>query len=111
MHSGTIVFYSDDPRRPEAEVVLANRDRVRLILDQDGLSIFRIAGPLTTADVIFHADEHLVSHICAALLRPEAAPTPSPLRILVAAIVQVGSAEDVAHAFADVAAILNRKPL
>lgn len=109
MHPGAIVYYSDDLRRPEAEVVLANGDRVRLILDQDGLTIFRLA-PLTTAGVIFHADEHLVSHICAALLKPEATPTPSPLRILVSAIVQVGSAEDVAHAFADVAAILNRKP-
>ena len=104
MNIGTIVSYSEDQARPQAEVALLNGDRVKLTLDSDGLSIKRLPGPGGPAKMLFQADANLVSHMCAALFRLETTPKPTPLRILVATVVQLGSAEEVGNAFREVAA-------
>ena len=106
MHTGTVVSYADDQGHPRAEVALPNRDHVLLTLDRDGLSITRLARQEHLAEVLFQADANVVSRICAGLYSPETRPKPTPLRILVAAVVQFGSAEDIRNAFREVVAAL-----
>jgi hypothetical protein len=106
MHAGAVISYAEDPGQPRAEVTLPNRDHVLLTLDRDGLAITRLAGPEHLAEVLFQADANVVSRICAGLYSLETMPKPTPLRILVAAIVQFASAEDVRKAFREVAVTL-----
>jgi hypothetical protein len=106
MPAGTIISYAEDQRQPQAEVALRNRDHVLLRLDCDGLAITRLAGPGRLAEVLFQADANVVSRICAGLYRLETTPSPTPLRILVAAVVQLGSGDDVRKAFREVAVAL-----
>src|SRR4051812_36331618 len=106
MQAGTVVSYAEDQAQPRAEIALPNRDHVRLTLDRDGLAITRLARPGRLAEVLFQADANVVSRICAGLYSMETTSRPTPLRILVAAIVQFASAEDVRKAFREVAVTL-----
>src|SRR5882757_7876271 len=103
MQPGTVVSYAEDQGQPRAEVALPNRDHVLLTLDRDGLAITRLAGPERFAEVLFQADADVVSRICAGLYSLETTPKPTPLRILVAMVVQLGSADDVGKAFREAA--------
>jgi hypothetical protein len=103
MQAGTIISYADDKGHPRAEVVLPNSDRVLLTLDRDGLAITQLAGAGRLV-VLFQANPNLASRICAGLFSLKATPKPTPLRILVAAVLQLGSAEQVRNAFRDVVA-------
>jgi hypothetical protein len=104
MHTGTVVSYAEDQGHPRAEVALPNRDHVLLTLDRDGLSITRLARQEHLAEVLFQADANVVSRICAGLYSLETRPQPTPLRILVAAVVQLSSAESIRNAFREVVA-------
>jgi hypothetical protein len=106
MPHGTVVSYAEDQGHPRAEVALQNRDHVLLTLDCDGLAITRLAEPARTAEVLFQADANVVSRMCAGLYTLETTPKPTPLRILVAAVVQLSSADDVRNAFREVAVAL-----
>jgi hypothetical protein len=77
-----------------------------LTLDRDGLSITRLARPEHRAEVLFQADANTISRICAGLYSLEKRPKPSPLRVLVAAVVQLSSADDIRNAFREAAAAL-----
>ena len=92
MQNGTVISYVENKERPWAEVALTNRDRVLLTLDRDGVVIARLAGRGHLTEVLFQADPNLVSRMCAGLFGLETTPKPTPLRILVAAVVQLGSA-------------------
>jgi hypothetical protein len=87
-------------------VALPNSDRVLLTLDRDGLAITWVAQPGRHAEVLFQVDPNVVSRICAGLYSLETTLKPTPLRILVAAVVLLGSAEDVRTAFREVAVAL-----
>lgn len=104
MRTGTVIHYSDDTDCPHAEVALRNGDHVELVLDRDGLTIKHSTGPMRPSNVLFRANPNLSSRICAGLFSLETTPRPTPLRILVAAIVQLGSAEEVGNAFREAAA-------
>jgi hypothetical protein len=106
MQAGTVVSYAEDQGQPRAEIALPNRDHVLLTLDRDGLAITRLAGPGRLAEVLFQADTNVVSRICAGLYSLETTSKPTPLRILVAAVVQLGSAKNVRNAFREVVAAL-----
>ena len=106
MQAGTVISYAEDQGHPRAEIALSNSDRVLLKLDRDGLAITRLAGPGRLAQVLFQADVNVVSRICAGLYNLETKPKPAPLRILVATVVQLGSAEDVRKAFREAAVTL-----
>ena len=106
MQAGTVISYAEDQGQPRAEVALPSSDRVLLTLDRDGLAITRLAQSGHLAEVLFHADPNVVSRICAGLYNPETTPKPGPLRILVATVVQFGSAEDVRKAFREAAVTL-----
>ena len=103
MQVGTVNSYIEDKQLPRAEVALPTGDHIRLTLDRDGLTITRLNGPGCKAELLFHADPNIVSRICAGLFRLETIPTPTPLRILVAAVVHLGSAEEVRNAFREAA--------
>jgi hypothetical protein len=104
MQAGTVISYIEDKMHPRAEVALPNGDHIRLTLDRNGLTIIRIGGPRHFAELLFQADANLASRMCAALFSLETTPKPTPLRILVAAVVQLVSAEKVGNAFRKVAA-------
>jgi len=106
MQAGTVVSYAEDQGQPRAEITLPNRDHVLLTLDRDGLSITRLARQEHLAEVLFQADANVVSRICAGLYSLETRPKPTPLRIIVAAVVQLGSAEDIRDTFREVVAAL-----
>ena len=106
MQAGTVVSYAEDQGHPLAEIALPNREHVRLTLDRDGLAITRLARPGRLAEVLFQADANVVSRICAGLYSLETTSRPTPLRILVAAVVQLGSAENVREAFREVTVAL-----
>ena len=99
----TIISLLDNDERPRAEIVLDNGDRVALTLDSSGLTITQI-GSGGRQHVLFAADPATAAQLCAALVTPTGAPAPRPLHILVAAVVQIASAELVARAFRDAAA-------
>jgi hypothetical protein len=103
MQAGTIVSYAEDQGQPRAEVALPNRDHVLLTLGRAGLAITRVAERALGPELLFQADADVVSRICAGLYNLETTPKPSPLRILVAAVVQLGSAEHVRQAFREAA--------
>jgi len=104
MQVGTVISYFEDKQLPRAEVALPNGDRIRLTLDRDGLAITRLGGPGRFAPLLFQADPNMASRMCAGLFRLETTPKPTPLRIFVAAVVQLGSAEEVVDAFQEVVA-------
>jgi hypothetical protein len=87
MQAGTIISYADDNELPHAEVTLRNGDRIDLILDRGGLAIRRSAASARPSEIVFQANAHQVSHLCAGLFSLEVTPKPTPLRILVAAVV------------------------
>jgi hypothetical protein len=99
----TIISYVDDSERPRAEIVLANGDRIHVALDRDGLAIRQVQR-LVPSRVLFQADPSTVSHLCAGLIPSPDEGTPTPLQILVSAIVQLPSADLVARAFREAAA-------
>lgn len=106
MQAGTVIFYAEDQGHPLAEIALPNRDHVLLTLDRDGLAITRLAGPGRLTEVLFQADANGASRICAGLYSLETTSRPTPLRILVAAVVQFGSAEHVRKSFREAAVAL-----
>jgi hypothetical protein len=75
-------------------VVLVNGDRLFLTLDRDGLAISRKDG-----SAVFRANSELVSRLCAGLVDCQPISSPTPLRILLAAVVQLRSADAVKAAF------------
>ena len=104
MQAGTVISFVEGKLHAWAEVALLNGDHIRLLLDRDGLSIIRLGGPGVFAEVLFQADPNRASRICAGLFSLETTPTPTPLRILVAAVLQLGPAEEVGNAFREGAA-------
>jgi hypothetical protein len=104
MQVGTVMSYSEDKQLPRAEVALPNGDHIRLTLDRNGLAIARIGSPEHFVEMLFQAGPNIASRICAGLFKLETTPKPAPLRIFVAAVVQLGSAEEVSKAFREAAA-------
>jgi hypothetical protein len=103
MQIGTVIHYSDVADHPHAEVALRNGDHVQITLDRAGLTIKQPTGLMQPSKVLFRANPNLTSRICAGLFGLETTPSPTPLRILVAALVQLGSAEEVGNAFQEAA--------
>lgn len=99
---GTIISFCDDNERPRAEVILANGDTILLALDRSGLTIMHIGGRERPM-VLFRGDPIMVSHLCASLVTSTGAPETTPLRILLATVVQLASAELMQRAFRDAA--------
>jgi hypothetical protein len=104
MTTGIVISYSDDTRNTRAEVALRNGEHILLKLDRNGVTIMRLTGPGHCPEILFQADPNLATRMCDGLFALETTPKPPPLRILVAAVVQLGSADEVGTAFQRVAA-------
>jgi hypothetical protein len=103
MLAGTIISYLDDRRYACAEVALRNADHVLLTLARDGLAIMLRATTERGPKLLFRADSNMATGMCDGLFTLGTRPKPTPLRILVAAVVQLGSADEVGNAFRQVA--------
>jgi hypothetical protein len=103
MPLGTIIVFRDDGEHPRSELVLSGGDRVQLALDGEGLTVTHVDAPHDPT-ILFQADSEAVAHICAGLVSPSNTLKATPLRILVSAIVQLGSASEVRAAFKHAAA-------
>jgi hypothetical protein len=99
---GTVITFLDNNERPYAEIALDNGDRIAVTLDATGLTIRQIGG--TDSGILFQAGPDIVARLCTAFVERSASATPTPLRIVVAAVVQLASAELVARAFHDATA-------
>jgi hypothetical protein len=99
---GTVISFLNNNERPYAEIVLDNGDRVVLTLDNGGLTIRQIWS--ADSKILFQGNPATVAHFCTALVTATRAPDPTPLQTLVAAVVQIASAELVAKAFHDATA-------
>jgi hypothetical protein len=97
MPLGAVISFHDDGRRPHAELVLANGDRVHVRLGPDGMVISRADGP-----VLFEASPDIVARICASLVPSRSAT--QPLNVIVAVAVNLPSADALRRAFADATA-------
>ena len=102
MKTGTVIAFRDDVEPSQSEVALRNGDHVLLTLGRNGLVIKRASGGGPAGEILFAAEPDLASRICAGLVRPATEPT--LLRILVATLLQLGSADEVAKAFGEAAA-------
>ena len=98
MRSGTIIVFRDDSERPYSEVALGNGDRVLIALDHGGLTITQIVSP-DNRNILFQATPNTVSHICAGLVSSPNTSKATPLQVLVAAVVQLESSDDLRRAF------------
>ena len=103
MPLGTIIVFRDDGDRPYSELLLRNGDRVQLTLDGEGLMVTLMDGP-DNRRTLFQANSEVVAQICAGLVRPSNTLKATPLRILVSAVVQLESANEVRAAFEHAAA-------
>ena len=94
---GTVLTFRGDGRQPRAEIALGNGDRVAVEIDGGGLTIKQIGGG--DSGILFQADRDLVGHICAGLVESGNRLDATPLTIVVAAVLQIHSAEQVRAAF------------
>ena len=99
MSAGAVISFRDDGKRPKAEVVLSNGERLELVLDRTGLSIKHASGP-----DLFQTSPDIVARICAGVV--SSATDTTPLKILVGLVVQLRSADEVRRAFSEAAANL-----
>jgi hypothetical protein len=100
MKMGTVLLLREDGNSPRAEVAFPDGDRIRIACDQGGLTISRIGGD---QQILFKADRGLVGHICAGLVASPKRIDVTPLRIVLAAVLQLSSAAEVEKAFRDAA--------
>ena len=99
MRTGAVITFRDNSERPCAEVALCSGDHVFLALDRGGVTISGV-GAAGEPIVLFRGSAAVVSHLCAGLVASPA----TPLQILVAAVLQLRSPDDVRRAFERAAA-------
>jgi hypothetical protein len=100
--NATVLLYRDDGWQPSAELALKNGDRILISFDQGGLTISRFGD--RDPRILFQADSGIVGHLCAALVESPKTLDATPLRLVVAAAVQLSSADEVEKAFRNAAA-------
>ncbi len=98
---GRILAFRDDAEQPHAHLVLANGDRIIILLDRSGVTITEIGAEPKT---LFQANPKVVSRLCASFLNPNELNTAKSLQILVAVVLQLFDAAGVERAFREVAA-------
>src|SRR5262245_2828123 len=103
MPTGTLLTFRDN-ERPHAEIALHNGDHVFLALDRAGLTMTQINAP--GHPVLFQAGPSVVSHICACLVGWPSGPDVTPLRVVVAIVLQLRSADELRRAFNEAAALI-----
>jgi hypothetical protein len=103
MRTGAVITFRDNSERPCAEVALCSGDHVFLALDRGGLTISDV-GAAGQPTVLFRGSAAVVSHLCAGLVASPGIVPATPLQILVAAVLQLRSPDDVRRAFEHAAA-------
>jgi hypothetical protein len=103
MQTGAVISFRDNSERPCAEVALCSGDHVVLALDRGGLTITGI-GTAGEPIVLFRGSVAIVAHLCAGLVASPKTVRATPLKILVAAVLQLRSPEEVRRAFEHAAA-------
>jgi|SRR5215468_726783 len=103
MMTGTVIVFEDNTERPRAEVALCNGDHVFLALDRGGLTITGVSAAGAPI-VLFRCGATVVAHLCAGLVASPNTVPATPLKILVAAVLQLRSPEEVRRAFEHAAA-------
>lgn len=98
----TVLLLRDDDRYPHAAVVLNSGDHIKITIDRGGMTISHVAPG--NPKILFLADADLVSRLCAGLIEKPKTFAASPLRIIVAAVLQLPSADEVEKAFRQIAA-------
>jgi hypothetical protein len=99
---GTVLLFRDEAQERQAEIALANGERIRVVIARNGLVIKKLDG--ANPKSLFEANSAIVAHLCAGLISSPKTVDASPLRIIVTAVGQLQSAADIEKAFHDAAA-------
>lgn len=96
---GLVVSYDEKLGLPNSEIELASGEHIFLTLGREGLTIKQLPGPGRGEQVLFQADPATTARICDGLFNIEPGGKTSPLRMLVAAAVNLPDASAVRSAF------------
>jgi hypothetical protein len=107
-----LIKYRNEPPQRFCEVELKSGERVALKVDADGVVIERVGLSGTSRNVLFKGGPDAVAEICGALVSKTLASEASggrmtPLDIVLAAVVALGSAAKVRKAFREVSNIIS----
>ncbi len=96
----TIVTYRNEPHQKYCQVALDNGEQVTLRLDPSGMTIELLAGSSGPGAVLFHADAERATSIVKSLAEEGASDPARVLDLLLAAIMELGSAAKIKAGFA-----------
>jgi len=106
-----LIKYRNERPRHFCEVELRSGERVAVTVDGDGIIIERHGSSDTSHNTLFRGGPDAIAEICGALVSNAAASNASrgrmtPLDIILAAVVALGSAAKVRKAFREASAII-----
>jgi hypothetical protein len=106
-----LIKYRNEPPQRFCEVELNSGERVALKVDADGVVIERLGHPEAPRNTLFRGGPDEIAEICGALVSRTLASKASggrmtPLDIILAAVVALGSAARVRKAFREVSHII-----
>src|SRR5260221_7076631 len=106
-----LIKYRNEPPQRFGEVELKSGERVALKVDAEGVVIECVGRPGASRNVLFSGGPDAIAEICGALVSKTLASEASavrmtPLDIILAAVVALGSAEKVRKAFREVSNII-----
>jgi hypothetical protein len=96
---GLVVSYDDKFGLPNSEIELASGEHIFLALGREGLVIKLLPAPGAPERELFRADPGIAAKICDGLFDIQPGAGATPLRMLVAATVQLPNADAVERAF------------
>jgi hypothetical protein len=107
-----LIKYRNEPPQRFCEVELNSGERVALKVDADGVVIERLGHPEASRNILFRGGPDEIAEICGALVSRTLASKASegrmtPLDIVLAAVVALGSAAKVRKVFREVSHIIS----
>jgi hypothetical protein len=95
----TLITYRNQPTGRFCEVALDNGERICITVDHTGVVIERPADDRFSRAELFRGTPDLASDICAALAHGSSVTDGAPMDIMLAMVIQLGSAAKVEEAF------------
>jgi hypothetical protein len=103
----TLIKYQNDPHHRACEVALDSGERVLLMVDRTGVVIERAPAPGIPGVVLFRGKPEVAAEICASLTTAHSASGKTPMDIILAAMVGLGSAAKIRTAFRRAALLIS----
>ena len=94
-----LITYRNEPAGRFCEVALDNGERICIAVDHTGVIIERASGLRGSRAVLFRGTADLTADICAALTLGTSAADTAPMDIILATVVELGSAAKIETVF------------